>query len=64
MEATAGEHEEENIYDIYREALAVQERKGVPAVGAAVDRRAFDATLAAYNDQSIQSLICMCCAWI
>ena len=64
MQAIAGEHEEENIYDIYREALAVQERKGVPAVGAAVDRRAFDATLAVFNDQSIQALICMCCARI
>ena len=34
------------------------------AVGAAVDRRAFDATLAVFYDQSIQALICMCCARI
>ena len=58
------EDDEDNIYDTYREALAVKEREGVPAVGPAVDRRAFDATLAVYNDQSIQSLICMCCARI
>ena len=58
------EADKENIYDIYREALAVQERKGVPAVGASVDRRAFDATLVVQNDQSVQSLICMCCARI
>ena len=64
MQATAVEDDKEKIYDIYREALAVQERKGVPAVDAAVDRRAFDATLAVFNDQSIQALICMCCARI
>ena len=58
------EDDEDLIYDIYREALAIQERKGVPAVGPAVDRRAFDATLAVYNDQSIQALICCCCARI
>ncbi|MEC8493604.1 MAG: hypothetical protein VXZ39_01700, partial [Planctomycetota bacterium] len=52
------EDDEDLIYDIYREALAIQERKGVPAVGPAVDRRAFDATLAVYNDKSIQALIC------
>ena len=58
------EDEEDLIYDIYREALAIQERKGVPAVGPAVDRRAFDSTLAVYNDESIQALICCCCARI
>ena len=33
MKAAAVEDDEENIYDIYREALAVQERKGVLAAG-------------------------------
>lgn len=64
MTAAGVEDDEDLIYDIYREALAVQERKGVPAVSPAVDRRAFDATLAVYKDESIQALICCCCAWI
>ena len=58
------EYDEDLIYDTYREALAVQERKHIPAVGPCVDRRAFEATLAVYNDQKIQPLICMCCARI
>ena len=41
------------FYDTYREALAVKERQGVPAVAPAVDRQAFDTTLAVYNDKSI-----------
>ena len=49
---------------MYREALAVQERRAVPAVGPAVDRRAFEATLERYNDDSIQALICFVCARI
>ena len=64
LEVAQVDDEEDLIYDIYREALAIQERKRVPAVGPAVDRRAFDATLAVYNDQSIQALICCCCARI
>ena len=54
--------EEEYVWDVYGEALAVQERRAVPAVGPAVDRRAFDATLEVYNDDRIQSLICFVCA--
>ena len=49
--------EEEYVWDVYKEALAVQERRSVPAVGAAVDRRAFEATLGRYNDDNIQALI-------
>ena len=56
--------EEKYVWDVYQQALAVQERQSVPAVGAAVDRRAFDTTLAVYNDNRIQALICMCCARI
>ena len=56
--------EDDYILETYKEALAVKERQGVPAVGSAVDRRAFDTTLAVYNDKSIQALICMCCARI
>ena len=50
------------IWDVYKEALAVQERQTVPAVGAAIDRRAFEATMERYNDHSIQALICFSCA--
>jgi len=56
--------EEEYVWDVYKEALAVQERRAVPAVGPAVDRRAFEATLERYNDDSIQALICFVCARI
>ena len=47
---------------MYKEGLAVQERRRVPVVGAAVDRRAFEKTLEVYNDDSIRSLICFVCA--
>jgi len=54
--------EENYVWDVYKEALAVQERRRVPVVGAAVDRRAFETTLEVYNDDSIRSLICFVCA--
>ena len=62
--AAAVQLNEEGIWHTYTEALAVQERKKVPAVGPCVDRRAFEATLALNNDDMIQALICMCCARI
>ena len=49
--------DEEHIWDVYKESRAVQERQSFPAVGAAVDRRSFDAVLDVYNDGSIKSLI-------
>ena len=64
LNAAGVKDDEDEIYDTYREALAVQERKNVPAVGPCVDRGAFEATLAVYNDERIQALICMCCARI
>ena len=56
--------EEDYVWDVYQEALAVQERRTVPAVGAAIDRRAFEATLERYNDDKICALICFSCARI
>ena len=56
--------EEEWIWDVYKQALAEQERQSVPAVGAAIDRRAFECTLQRYNDERIQALICFGCARI
>ena len=64
LDAAGVRDNDEEIYDTYREALAVQERKNVPAVGPCVDGGAFEATLAVYNDERIQALICMCCARI
>ena len=54
--------EDVDVWDVYKEGLAVQERRRVPVVGAAVDRRAFETTLEVYNDDSIRSLICFVCA--
>ena len=54
--------EDADVWDVYKEALAVQERQRVPVVGAAVDRRAFQTTLEVYKDDSIRSLICFVCA--
>ena len=54
--------EDDFVWDVYKEALAVQERQRVPVVGAAVDRRAFQTTLEVYNDERIRSLICFVCA--
>ena len=54
--------EDADVWDVYKEALAEQERQRVPVVGAAVDRRAFQTTLEVYNDDSIRSLICFVCA--
>ena len=45
--------EDDYVWDVYKEALAVQERRRVPVVGAAVDRRAFEKTLEVYNEDSI-----------
>ena len=54
--------EDDDVWDVYKEGLAVQERRRVPVVGAAVDRRAFETTLEVYNDDSTRSLICFVCA--
>ena len=64
MNAAGVEDDADLIYDTYREALAVQERNNIPAVGPCVDRGAFEATLVVYNDEKIQTLTCMCCARI
>ena len=51
-------------WDIYREALAVQERKKWPTVGAAIDRRIFAYTSFVYSDVKIKAHICYACAGI
>ena len=42
--------EDKYVWGVYQGALAVQERRVVPAVGAAIDRRTFEATLERHND--------------
>ena len=52
------------LWDLYKQALAVQERKGFPTVGVSVDRCAFEYTNLVYNDARIRSLMCFTCACI
>ena len=47
-----------------KEAVATREREGFSKVGISIDRRTFDYTLQVYNDSTIRSLICCCCAQI
>ena len=54
----------ELAWDVYKEALSVQERRSVPAVGPAMDRRAFEATQERYKDERMCALICFSCARI
>ncbi|MDA8609317.1 hypothetical protein N9L19_00220 [bacterium] len=56
--------EEYFVWDVYTAALAVQERRSVPVVGAAVDRRSSQSTLEVYKDDRIKALICFCCAQV
>merc|ERR1712078_323681 len=62
IQGVAFVEEDDDLWDVYKEGLAVQERRRVPVVGAAVDRRAFETTLEVYNDDIIRSLICFVCA--
>ena len=52
------------LWDLYKQALAVQERRGFPTVGVSVDRRVFEYTNQVYNDARIRSLLCFTCACI
>ena len=54
----------QNLFDIYSEALAVKERQGFPMYGASLDRRIFEYVQQIYNDRAIRALICSCCARI
>ena len=49
-------------WDIYKEALAVKERKSIPVAGASVDRRVCEATARVFNDACVRALICSACA--
>ena len=49
-------------WDIYKEALAVQERSSIPVAGPSVERRVFEYMAPIYNDDRIRALICFACA--
>ena len=51
-------------WDLYKEAVAVVERNGIPVVGPSVDRRANEHLVQVYNNKTIRSLICFCCAQV
>ena len=50
------------LWDIYKQALAIQERLRYPDVGVSVDRRAFEYTTHVYRNDYIRSLVCFTCA--
>ena len=54
----------QNMFDIYSEALSVKERQGFPMYGASLDRRLFEYVQQIYSDIAISALICFCCARI
>ena len=51
-------------WDLYTQAIAVRERRGIPCVGPSVDRRSMEHLVAVYKDHPIRSLICFACARI
>ena len=53
-----------SLWDLYKQAIAVVERRSIPSVGMSVDRRVFEHLVQVYNDRCIRSLICFCCAQI
>ena len=52
----------EHEWDIYKEALAVQERCSIPVAGPSVERRVFEYMAHVYNDDRVRALICFACA--
>ena len=54
----------DKLWDVYKAALSIQERRGVPIVGASVDRRVFEYTRRVYHDDNVRSLVCFACAQI
>ena len=52
------------IWDYYKEACAVQERKQFPIVGFSTERRTMEHVAHIYNDKRIHSYVCFACAQI
>ena len=49
------------IWDLYCQAVGVQERKKFPIVGPSVDRRSFAYTAAVHNDERTHAYMCFVC---
>ena len=54
----------ERSFDYYLEAIAHKEQQKMPDVGPAIDRRTFRQVAQESTEDSVQALICMCCAQI
>ena len=54
----------ETSFDYYLEAIAYKEQQKMPDVGPAIDRRTFRQVAQESIEDSMQALICMCCAQI
>ena len=52
------------LWDVYKEAISVIERRCIPIVGPSADRRATEHLVQRFNDQRIKSLVCFCCAQV
>ena len=48
----------------YVQAIKYLEQSNIPAHGLSIDRRTIQQTLSVYNDEKIQSLVCLCCGGI
>ena len=51
-------------FDYYFEAVAYKEQQKMPDVGPAIDRRTFRQIAQETTEESVQALICMCCAQV
>ena len=54
----------EQSFDYYLEAVAYKEQQKMPDVGPAIDRRTFRHIAKESREDSVQALICMCCAQV
>ena len=54
----------EQSFDYYLEVIAYKEQQKMPDVGPAIDRRTFRQVAQESTEDSMQALICMCCAQI
>lgn len=52
------------LWDVYIQAIAVVERRGILIVGLSVDRRATEHVVQRYNDQRTRVSMCFCCAQV
>ena len=55
---------EKHSYDYYLEAIAYKEQQKMPNVGPAIDRRTFRQIALQMPEESVEALVCMCCAQI